>query len=156
MGVGVLLIGLAVLRPDWLKNEVEFQCPPNHTVEAVYADMAECSKAMESGRGRGCRCHRHENPWARPYVNYGVPLVLGVVGSLVFIGPVGAKIGWLNAGFWGSVFGFHMVYALARPIVLVGLAAELGGYIYVAVVASIVLAVLHFVGRRATALRSRA
>src|SRR5919109_4968603 len=81
VGLGVLLIGLAVFRPDWLKSEVEFQCPPNHNVEAVYADMAQCAKAMESGRGRGCRCHRHENPWAGPYVNYLVPLFIGLVGS---------------------------------------------------------------------------
>ena len=73
----------------------------------------------------------------------------------MFIGPIGAKIGWLNAALWGTVCGVHMVYALARPIVLVGLVAELGGYIYIAVVASVVLALFHFVGRGATALRPR-
>ena len=134
---------------------MEFQCPPNHNVEAVYADMAECAKAMESGGSRGCRCHRHENPWAGPYVHFLVPLLLGLVASFLFVGPLGAKIGWLNAGFWATVIGAHLVYSLVRPIVLVGLAAEHGGYIYTAAAASVVVAVLHFVGRLATPVNAR-
>jgi hypothetical protein len=88
-------------------------------------------------------------------VNYLVPLFLGLLASVIFVGPISAKIGWLNIGFWGTVFGVHLVYALVRPIVLIGLVAELGGYIYLAVVASAVLAVLHFVDRGASALRVR-
>ena len=145
VGVAVLLVALAVFRPDWFKNEAEFQCPPNHNVEAIYADMAECSKAMESGRSRGCRCHRHENPWAGPYVHLVVPVLLGLVAAFFFAGSLGAKIGWFNAAFWGTVFGAHVLYALVSPIVLVGLATELGGYFYTAVMASIVVVLLNFV-----------
>lgn len=156
VGVGLLIIALLLLTPEWHKAETQYSCPPDYRVETVYKDMLECSKAMESSPRTACRCSRPENPWARLYADYFVPLLVGLVASLLFVGSIGARIGLLHAGFWGAIFLLGAFYALTKPVGAAGLALSIGQLIYVAVLASAVVAGQHLIARGVKALRQRA
>lgn len=151
LSVCVLFIFLSLLGPDWYKWEAELRCAPDYKVEAIYPDMVQCSKAMDASPG--CGCSRPENPWARLYQNYVVPTVIGISAWVLLVGSVGIRIGLLNAGFWGSIFLLGIYYAFTNPEGIEGLILSFGHLVYVAVVASAVLIVLHFLTRGIARLR---
>jgi hypothetical protein len=154
LSVSVLFIFLSVLGPDWYKWEAELRCAPDYKVEAIYPDMVQCSKAMDASFGNGCGCSRPENPWARLYQNYAVPTVIGVSAWVLLAGSIGTRIGLLNAGLWGSIFLLGVYYAFTNPEGIEGLMLSFGHLIYVAVVASAVVIVLHFLIRGVARLRA--
>jgi hypothetical protein len=152
VAVGALFIALGFFGPDWHKWEAEFKCLPDYRVETVYPDMVQCSKAIDASSGRGCGCTRPENPWARIYSNYFVPPILGVAAWLLLAGSLPARIGHLNAGFWGAIFLLGVFYSFTNSEGVESLALSFGHLLYVALVASFVLVVLSFVSRGLTSL----
>lgn len=152
----MISIVLGLIGPDWIKKEAEFRCEPDHNLDVVYPDMLLCSKAMDASPGRGCSCSRPENPWARRYSDYLVPPVIGFVAWLLLLGSTGTRIGLLNAGFWAAILLLGVYYSFTNPEGVEGLVLSFGHLIYVAVVASAVLAAMHFLARGVSALRARA
>ena len=141
VGVGVLFTLLSLLAPDWYRQEAQLQCLPSYEAKAVYPDMAQCGKAMQASPADACRCTTPQNAWAGVYANYVVPLLVGLVASLLFVGSMMARIGLLNASIWGAITVQALVYALIKPVLVVGLVLSFGKLVYIAVVASVVVAI---------------
>jgi hypothetical protein len=152
----MLSIALGLFGPDSYEKEAEFRCMPDYKVEAVYPDMVLCSNAMTSSAERGCGCSRAENPWARWYFNYLVPLAIGLVAWLLFLGSTATRIGFLNAGFWAAILLSGVYDAFTNPEGVEGLVLSIGHLIYVATVASVVLAALDLLARRVSSYRQGA
>lgn len=155
LALGALFITLGLIGPDWYKSEAELKCLPDYKVEVIYPDMGQCSKVLDALPNKGCGCSRPENPWARIYANYVVPLIIGLAGRLLLTGSIGIRVALLNAGFWGAIFILGIYYAFTNPEGIEGLLLSFGHLIFVAVIASAVLIVLHFLMRSVTRPRTK-
>ena len=135
--VGALFVGMTLLGPHWYKKETELRCDPGWKLVAVYPDITKCSAAMPTGRQ--CGCSSLQNEWAPLYSNYFAPVALGIVAWFLLRGARLMRVAWLNIGFWGSILIMGVYYAFTNAEGVEGLVLVFGHFIYVVLVASVVL-----------------